>query len=618
MSIYEKNLEFLKIENFKNINYENNIEIVKAEDGEDTLILNEKGKSVYLHSSYSPKEVSKVLVDGFLEKRTAINKVIIVYGIGLGYEVEYLLERLEEEKFEGIIYLVENNECIFKKYLQKFDITKRKENTKVRYIVGKDSYETAKYKEIRIHNFERLAILKTPSYVQVYKEEYAKFLKSISDISIINSINRNTTIKFSKKWVEKNIINFKNYLEVPDINKFSDFIEGKPAILVSAGPSLDKNIHLLKEAKGKFFILCVYTAYKALQQHGIEPDLVFSVDSFQPVYKKHKEEGLNVPLIGPTMLNDELIDANKNKTLIYATQGFSEDFMPKNRKDDVYSILEESGTVAASALSLLTQFKANPIVLVGQDLGYPDGKTHVSGSYYDEKELSDSGYKRDELIIKGNYTDNFVTDTMMYSFLIWFNNFIPKKIKELNIKYINATEGGAYIEGTEIMTLREVLDKYSEDDNIDEQFIKNINTHKLFDDEQKLEFYNNIKNIQQNVSELLEIATDAVEEVEKLEELYKYTNYPKQNKVDECITKLSKIDDEIKEKQKKFSILGASFYYATYLLENFDEVNEELNDKQKIIQKDKFFHVELKKVVDELNTLLENSIKDMNETYNFE
>ena len=59
--------------------------------------------------------------------------------------------------------------------------------------------------------------------------------------------------------------------------------EGYPAFIVSAGPSLDKNIDMLKEVKGRGMIMAVDTAIKPLLKKGIVPDIVASVDPHKPL-----------------------------------------------------------------------------------------------------------------------------------------------------------------------------------------------------------------------------------------------------------------------------------------------------------------------------------------------
>ena len=73
-------------------------------------------------------------------------------------------------------------------------------------------------------------------------------------------------------------------------NKF----EGKAAVIVCPGPSLAKNVELLKKIKGKALIICVLHALKDLQQRGINPDIVVHVDPADLKSKKSNKGGKDV------------------------------------------------------------------------------------------------------------------------------------------------------------------------------------------------------------------------------------------------------------------------------------------------------------------------------------
>jgi hypothetical protein len=68
------------------------------------------------------------------------------------------------------------------------------------------------------------------------------------------------------------------YVETPSIHVLKDQYRGKPAIIVSAGPSLRKNKHHLRDASGKAVIIAVQTILQPLLEMGIEPQFVTSLD----------------------------------------------------------------------------------------------------------------------------------------------------------------------------------------------------------------------------------------------------------------------------------------------------------------------------------------------------
>ena len=62
------------------------------------------------------------------------------------------------------------------------------------------------------------------------------------------------------------------------INKLIDIFQGKPGVIVSTGPSLEKNIHVLKEHQDKLVIVAVGQALRVLMGYGITPDFICTVD----------------------------------------------------------------------------------------------------------------------------------------------------------------------------------------------------------------------------------------------------------------------------------------------------------------------------------------------------
>ncbi|WP_373845633.1 6-hydroxymethylpterin diphosphokinase MptE-like protein, partial [Clostridium sp.] len=74
--------------------------------------------------------------------------------------------------------------------------------------------------------------------------------------------------------IENNFTNMKKLIESPSIECVKDKYKDIPAIIVSAGPSLDKNISELKRAEGKALIIATDAVLTTLKNHGIVPDAV--------------------------------------------------------------------------------------------------------------------------------------------------------------------------------------------------------------------------------------------------------------------------------------------------------------------------------------------------------
>jgi hypothetical protein len=117
-----------------------------------------------------------------------------------------------------------------------------------------------------------------PSLISHDANYYDEVLSEIKSLFQATQMEMGTQSAFSRKFYSNIIDNWQNILTTPGIHDLKNKLTGKPALIVSAGPSLDKNIALLKNAVGKALIVSVDTALTPLMEAGIRPDFVLSID----------------------------------------------------------------------------------------------------------------------------------------------------------------------------------------------------------------------------------------------------------------------------------------------------------------------------------------------------
>ena len=236
--------------------------------------------------------------------------------------------------------------------------------------------------------------------------------------------------------------------------------EDVPVIVVSAGPSLDKNILDLKAAIGKSCIIATDTAIKPLLNAGIIPDLFVIVDGLKPIELFEHKDLSKIAMVTMTIVSTGPMDLHKGKKF------FSEGRSPyeiemvhlMDAMDDRKIILPgipTGGSVANSAYSLGVYMGAKTIILIGQDLALTGNRVHADGTFENESceiDLSSSQYVEVESVDG----EMVVTRLDLKNYLEWFE----KTIKDWNIRTIDATEGGALIHGTKLMTLNKAIKKY--------------------------------------------------------------------------------------------------------------------------------------------------------------
>ena len=245
--------------------------------------------------------------------------------------------------------------------------------------------------------------------------------------------------------------------ELASIDKYKN----KPVVCVAAGPSLDKNIDVLKEYQDQVLIIAADTILEKLLKNDIIPDIVGVLERIDKVYNyffKDLIENNNLPeeitLISEGIAPPKLYN-NFPGTIIsvFRDNVPSEQWFVNNIKG--VTGFNTGNSVANLNFSIACALECSPIVLVGQDLAYDEnGQAHSSETKYEE--VGENDNPKEQVYVEGYNGEKLKTRKWWKIFKDWFEY----RIADTGVQCIDATEGGAHIEGTEIMTLKETADKY--------------------------------------------------------------------------------------------------------------------------------------------------------------
>ena len=391
------------------------IELEKSKSGNLTLKYNNK----YIHSKYDPVKEGIQFAEG--NKELLNEKIVVVYGLGLGYHIHAIAEKLKDD---SVLYVFEYNEKLIE-YCKKVnkDIFNYK-NTKI--IGSTDSQFLRKFAD-SLRSVENIIIHKTS--LETIRESNKLLYNLINDFNIMKQhVDMDTEI--IKQSEENYKINTENNYK--SINEFIEQFKksNKPFIIVSAGPSVDNDLSKLKQNREKFNIISVGSAFRTLVKNRITPDAVVIIDT-KPIVKKQLEnlETYNIPLCFSATASRWAVELYNGPKYIFNTSEHDE--------------IKTRGTVAVSAMDIAIKCNAKKIILLGQDLAFINKKSHTST--FEET----YGFKDDYTIntkmktVKGvngeclNTTQGYIT----------FKNKIESLIRENpHIKFINCSKG-AYIEG---------------------------------------------------------------------------------------------------------------------------------------------------------------------------
>nr|WP_324253227.1 motility associated factor glycosyltransferase family protein [Campylobacter volucris] len=219
------------------------------------------------------------------------------------------------------------------------------------------------------------------------------------------------------------------------------------AIIVSTGPSLIKQLPLLKQYTNYASIFCADSAYPILAKEGIKPDYVLSLERtkvtsefFNNDFKELDKDVLFVCANAIHHNTINFLEKNHRKFMfMQIDSGFSNYLKLKD-----FGKLHSSPSVAHMAYLLAIHLEHKNIIFIGQDLAYAkDGSSHPKEYHYSANYESTS-YKHEEVLAYGG-------DGLVKTHEIWM---LFKKMLEFlifstpHITTYNCTEGGVRIEGT--------------------------------------------------------------------------------------------------------------------------------------------------------------------------
>ncbi|EMI4195738.1 TPA: motility associated factor glycosyltransferase family protein [Campylobacter coli] len=220
------------------------------------------------------------------------------------------------------------------------------------------------------------------------------------------------------------------------------------AIIVSTGPSLTKQLPLLKKYASKATIFCADSSYPILAKHNIKPDYVLSLERIPLTSEFFNNDfgefDKDIVFVCAGVVHPKTIEYLKNKTFIITQKILAFPYYI-NLKNFCYAAVGFS--VAHMAYEFATHLSHKNIIFIGQDLAYAeDGFSHTKD--YSNLDKHEGHFQRDKgkfqcLAYGGNGKAESSEVWTMFRFFL--QDTISRNI--ISTTY-NCTEGGARIEGT--------------------------------------------------------------------------------------------------------------------------------------------------------------------------
>ncbi|AJC91216.1 motility associated factor glycosyltransferase family protein [Campylobacter subantarcticus] len=342
----------------------------------------------------------------------------------------------------------------------------------------KPFYNFLRIYDMHIHN----------EYYEKFENNILKLNKKISEILKIIVLHQGNDIKDSLQGLVQYIYNLPNMIKNPPLKNLwlKQNKKVKSAIVVAAGPSLSKQLPLLKQYQDKFSIFCVDSAYSILAKNDIKPDFVLASErtklASNLIQQNYKNIDDNIVFILLTLAHPLTIEYLENTGRKFLLIPYPTIFFDKLNLFD-FGKSPSGGTVAYNALQLACDFNHENIVLIGQDLAYgEDGSSHAKDYFYGEKFVKEN---TELCVVSYGGKKQIKTRFMWNTFRLTIQNYIANK---KGFKFYNATEGGARIEGTIEKPFKECCEEFL-DENLTKPFEKPLSLDENIQNELLLKSY---------------------------------------------------------------------------------------------------------------------------------
>ncbi|HEF9694230.1 TPA: motility associated factor glycosyltransferase family protein, partial [Campylobacter coli] len=381
--------------------------------------------------------------------------VLYFYGFGNGILFKALLQN---KNHQHIVVFEKDIEIIWIMF-HILDFSHELQNARL-IVLNTNKLEIQDYNELcsskPFFQFSRIYFLELMShYYERFHEDVLELNKKLAENFKNSIVSHGNDPLDALQGIEQFVYNLPQMITHPSYKELLSKRKGisDTAIIVSTGPSLTKQLPLLKKYASKATIFCADSSYPILAKHGIKPDYVLSLE--------------RIPLTSE-FFNNDFGEFDKDIMFIVksVTHPHTIKYLQKNNrafilvstyasfiqylKLDYFGYFNMGKSVANMSYLLTEYLNYKNIILIGQDLAYAkDGFSHTKD--YKNLDKHEGHFQRDKgkfqcLAYGGN--GKVESSRIWTMFRLIFENDINYFQKLFNITTYNCTEGGARIEGT--------------------------------------------------------------------------------------------------------------------------------------------------------------------------
>lgn len=500
-----------KIKEIQMENKSDDIGIAETSQGQKVLYKMHQGRKWFLNSRLDPQAAAEIYSRRY---DIRLYGVYFIFGFSDGRCVRELLKKSDDT---NLLIICEPDLKQFALACHNFDLTELMKDERL-LIYFPEVQKNIDFILQQLVEYTRIKLLEfciLPGYDIIYHMECEKFMDNVLERMQYATVNKATHETFNRSISQHRLYHMKNMLRYSNIEQLKEKLSvydltDIPVIIVSAGPSLDKNIHFLKKSQGKAVIIAVDASVRTVLQAGVCPDMLCSVDPRSPERFFTDLDLSDIYWFCNQSSNPILIEKYARHIFYYGDYGKMWEDSLKDALGYWLPGINSGGSVSTEAYMLALYLGFRKIVLIGQDLAFTGGISHTKGARVESNEK----YIKKRHIVEVEGIDGTIlqTDFQMWFYKQWFEKAI--RMNKDVVRVIDATEGGAKIEGTEISTLEEVIAT---------ECIQNFDMHQIeehiptmFSEEQKKKLEKKLQEMRKGTVTFLKDVEKVIEEQEKV------------------------------------------------------------------------------------------------------
>ncbi|ECL1009943.1 motility associated factor glycosyltransferase family protein [Campylobacter jejuni] len=476
--LFNKNIEALN-----NILLKESLKEIKSSKfelilGKDNLDINLKDTSIKNNGGGYNENL--LYQDPIKELQTMLNTyndkyllypVLYFYGFGNGILFKALLQN---KNHQHIVVFEKDIEIIWIMF-HILDFSNELQSARL-MILENDKLQTQDYTELcsnkPFFQFSRIYFLELMShYYERFHEDILGLNKKLAENFKNSIVSHGNDPLDALQGIEQFVYNLPQMITHPSYKELLSKRKNisDTAIIVSTGPSLTKQLPLLKKYANKATIFCADSSYPILAKHGIKPDYVCMLERSEITaeFFNHDfgEFDKDIVFVCASVVHPKAIEylKSRNRKLLLIPRYLYFSIYVKLK---YFYFLYNTPSVAHVSYYLSALLNYKNIILIGQDLAYAENGNSHPDDYQNSATYESQTY---EHILTTAYGGEKEIQT--HEVWIFFKQILETMIIKHNITTYNCTEGGARIEGTIekpfLWACENLLDK-----DLDKPFVK--------------------------------------------------------------------------------------------------------------------------------------------------